>query len=339
MRRKILGLLAGVMALASVFGTTAGVLAEETASGGETMVKSYLTGEDVPERIGRRRPVAVMMGNTSDAAPQSGIANAGVVFEAPVEAEITRLMSVIEDYDDLERIGSVRSCRDSFIFYAYQFNAIYAHYGQSIYALKYLENHNIENLNGIKMGSAAFYRTSDRSAPHNAYTSGDLLKNGIEQMGYSTEYREDYEGHFQFSDEEVTLDGGEQALTVRLNNFKYNKPWFEYDEATKKYKRFQFGDVHIDEVTGEQLTCDNIILQYSEVEPYDAKGYLKIDAQNGGYGKYVTRGKAIDVFWYKNDPWGPVHYQDSNGQEIEINTGKTWIEIIHSDRTEDIVLE
>ena len=29
----------------------------------EPQVKSYLTGENVPESIGRRRPVAVMMGN------------------------------------------------------------------------------------------------------------------------------------------------------------------------------------------------------------------------------------------------------------------------------------
>ena len=51
----------------------------------ETQVKSYLTGENVPESIGRRRPVAVMMGNNSVGAPQSGIGHAGVVYEAPVE--------------------------------------------------------------------------------------------------------------------------------------------------------------------------------------------------------------------------------------------------------------
>ena len=72
----------------------------------ETQVKSYLTGENVPESIGRRRPVAVMMGNNSVGAPQSGIGHAGVVYEAPVEGNITRLMGILEDYDELERIGS-----------------------------------------------------------------------------------------------------------------------------------------------------------------------------------------------------------------------------------------
>ena len=63
----------------------------------ETQVKSYLTGENVPESIGRRRPVAVMMGNNSVGAPQSGIGHAGVVYEAPVEGNITRLMGILED--------------------------------------------------------------------------------------------------------------------------------------------------------------------------------------------------------------------------------------------------
>lgn len=97
-----------------------------------------------------------MMGNNSVGAPQSGIGHAGVVYEAPVEGNITRLMGILEDYDELERIGSVRSCRDYYLFYANEFNAIYAHYGQAAYALPYLEQHVIDNLNGIQIGKLAF---------------------------------------------------------------------------------------------------------------------------------------------------------------------------------------
>ena len=64
----------------------------------EGMVKSYLTGEYVKKEIGSRRPVAFMMSNSRDAVPQSGIANAGVIYEAPVEGGITRLMAIMEDY-------------------------------------------------------------------------------------------------------------------------------------------------------------------------------------------------------------------------------------------------
>ena len=148
MRRT--GILAGIMATCMCMAQTVPAFGAQQDLVGfvpneenqtETQVKSYLTGENVPESIGRRRPVAVMMGNNSSGAPQSGIGHAGVVYEAPVEGNITRLMGILEDYDSLERIGSVRSCRDYYLFYANEFNAIYAHYGQAVYALPYLEQH------------------------------------------------------------------------------------------------------------------------------------------------------------------------------------------------------
>lgn len=69
----------------------------------EGMVKSYLTGEPVAEVQGRRRPVAVMLSNIISACPQSGISRAGVIYEAPVEGGITRLMGLFENYDISKR--------------------------------------------------------------------------------------------------------------------------------------------------------------------------------------------------------------------------------------------
>ena len=230
MRTKKTGILAGIMTACicvaqsvPAFGAQQDLVGFEpnTGSQAETQVKSYLTGENVPESIGRRRPVAVMMGNNS--APQSGINHAGVVYEAPVEGNITRLMGILEDYDQLERIGSVRSCRDYYLFYANEFNAIYAHYGQAAYALPYLEQHVIDNLNGIQMGKLAFFRTSDRKAPHNAYTDAAHLQAGIDAMGYS---QEDYEGHYLFAEDgvEIVPEDGITANTVKLDNFTDNHP-------------------------------------------------------------------------------------------------------------------
>lgn len=336
MKRNLMKLLTGVLLSCTILGSTVSVYAEEN----EPMVTSYLTGEQVPETIGRRRPIAVMLGNDQTGAPQSGTANAGVIYEAPVEGSITRLMAIIEDYDNLGRIGSVRSCRDYYIFYANEFDAIYAHYGQAVYALQYLDQHLIDNLNGLTLGNA-YYRSTDRVAPHNAYTDASYLQAGISSQGYSQEYKEDYNGHFQFAPEgtQTVLEDGSDASIVRLDNFVYNHPWFEYDQETMEYKRFQFGEPHIDELTGEQLTCDNIILQYSSYVPYDANGYLNVDTQSGGSGKYITRGKAIDIHWTKDSQWGITHYYDSNDQEIQLNPGTTWVEIVLNDSVDSVSLQ
>lgn len=337
MKKKIFKLLTGMLLSCALAGSTVAVQAEED---GTDTVKSYLTGEDVSVGIGHRRPIAVMLGNDTNGAPQSGTENAGVIYEAPVEGSITRLMAIIEDYDNIPRIGSVRSCRDYFLFYANEYDAIYSHYGQAVYALQYLDQHLIDNLNGLTLGNA-YYRSTDRVAPHNAYTDFSHLQAGIQSQGYSQDYKEDYNGHFQFAPEgtETTLDDGVSANVVKLDNFAYNHPWFEYNAETKEYSRFQFNAPHIDQNTGNQLTCENIILQYSNYVPYDPNGYLNVDTQSGGEGKYITRGKAIDIHWTKDSQWGITHYYDSNNQEIQLNPGKTWVEIVLNDSVGSVSLQ
>ncbi|WP_373214936.1 DUF3048 domain-containing protein [Ruminococcus sp. 5_1_39BFAA] len=342
MKKKMLKFLTGILVSCALAGSAVAVHAEgdlvdmvaNDGTGTEgNMVKSYLTGENVPESIGRRRPIAFMMGNDINGAPQSGIGNAGVVYEAPVEGGITRLMSIIEDYDSLEKIGSIRSCRDYYLYYANEFNAIYSHYGQAAYALPFLDQHVIDNLNGLNLGNT-YFRTSDRQAPHNAYTNASYLAQGIASLGYSQSYKPEYTGHYVFAADgtETTLDAGTAANVVHLDNFSDNHPWFEYNAETKKYSRFQFGGAHVDELTGQQLTCDNIILQYSAYQPYDQNGYLNVDTISGGQGKFITRGKAVDIRWEKDAVWGVTHYYDANEQEIQLNPGKTWVEIVQNDK-------
>ncbi len=155
------------------------------------MIRSYLTGEMVPASQGVRRPAAVMMSNDKEARPQYGINRAGVVYEAPVEGTMNRYMSLIEDYDDLERIGSVRSCRTYYTYFAREFDAVYVHYGQSTFAKPYLSN--VDNINGLEaIGGTAFYRSRDKKQPHNAYTSGERLQASIRKLGYTQDYDPSY---------------------------------------------------------------------------------------------------------------------------------------------------
>lgn len=343
MKKKFAGLLTGLLAVCMTAGTVYGAedLVDMQNADNTAIVKSYLTGEDIPEFVGRRRPVAVMFGNNREGAPQSGISKAGVVYEAPVEGSMTRLMGIFEDYDSLERIGSVRSCRDYYLFYANEFDSIYSHFGQAVYALKYLDQGFIDNLNGLALEGTAYFRIPERKAPHNAYTSSEYLKRGMELKGYRQEYKEGYEGHYLFAEEgtEFIPEGDFSANVIRLDNFTDNHPWFEYDQNSKEYHRYQYGEAQIDETTGEQLTCDNILLQYSAYQPYDPNGYLNIDAVSGGQGKYITRGKAMDITWQKDNDWGITRYYDANGQEIRLNPGKTWVEIVLNGTVDSITYE
>jgi hypothetical protein len=310
---------------------------EDLTDNHEGQVKSLLTGEWVEEAIGENRAIAVMTENTKEALPQYGLNSAGVIYEAPVEGSITRLMAIYEDYRDLERIGNVRSCRPYYAYFAAEFDAIYVHFGQSVHGEQVLNTGIVDNLSGLD-GSIndTFYRTSDRSAPHNAYTSGDGIAYGIETKGYSTSYKEGFDGHYLFAEdeEENTLSQGEDCNYIEVYYY-YNHPYFVYDEATKTYARFQFGSEEVDANDDQQITVSNIIFQNVASSLYDGDGgYLNLTVSGYGEGKYFTRGKMIDITWAKEDD-GITHYYDTDGNEIVLNQGKTWVCIIEKQYADD----
>lgn len=304
----------------------------------EGQVRSYLTGQWISEKLAQNRPLAIMMGNTSEASPQSGIGSAGVVYEVPVEGSITRLMPIIQNYTSLEKIGSVRSCRFYFVYYALEFDAVYAHFGQSKYAKSLLAQDNVNNINGLSgIGNQVYFRSSDAKAPHNAFANGKEVRKAAKSLNYRIKHESDYQGHYLFADEESpTLnENGETAVYV-APGYRIDQPWFEYNEKDGLYYRFQYGKAHTDALTGKQLTCKNIILQYSKIGYMDDNLSLNIDTQSGGEGMYVTNGKAISITWSKESTYGVTHYYDSQNQEIKLNPGKTWVLIIDKDHLDKV---
>jgi len=311
---------------------------------------SYLTGEKTDTSISRQRPVAIMLNNIINACPQAGIEKAGVVYEVPVEGSLTRLMGIFEDYEELEKIGSIRSCRDYFVRYALEFDAMYVHFGQAVYAFDLLNSEKVDNISGLQSqpqagtiegyaGEDIFYRTSDRPSPHNVYTSYEQIQTAIERKGYSTDYETDYEGHYKFAadGEKITYtDGNATKITP---GYLVNKPWFEYDSATGLYSRFQYEDEQIDQLTEEQLTYTNIIFQVSEWENYDENGYLNIDTESGGEAMIFSQGTYQKGTWKKADEDAPARYYDASGEEITLNQGKTWVCIILDTYKDNIVIE
>ena len=46
----------------------------------------------------------------------------------------------------------------------------------------------------------------------------------------------------------------------------------------------------------------------------------------------LQAGKCVPVFWKKDGDFGPTRYYDSEGKEVMLNKGKTWICIVGADR-------
>jgi hypothetical protein len=288
--------------------------------------RSFLTGKWVDKETANNKPVAVMYSNIQDAIPQSSISYADIVFESLVEGGITRLCAYFENKTELTKIGPVRSCRLYYLFLAKEFEATYVHYGYSDLAEEYLKMEKMHSLDG--MVYCGFYRSTDRVAPHNAYTSWAGIMDSVEAKGYPTTYPEGYRSPFVFNeDDDNEIDLSTQAIAQKCSKFypgyPYNKPWFEYNSSDGLYYRYQFGAAQVDKETGEQLAFKNIIVKYVTGDYVD--GTPNYDNTGAGMGLYITNGYAVPISWWKLEEYGQTYYYGADGNEITINQGKTFI--------------
>lgn len=286
--------------------------------------RSKLSGLWVDEATVNNSPIAVMFSNIFDAMPQSSLSYADVVFESLVEGGITRLCGVFENCTSLEKIGPVRSCRTYYLFFAKEFEATYVHFGFSEYAAEFLQNKKMHSLDGMMYCN--FYRSTDRVAPHNAYTSWQGIMDSVVSKGYPTEYPDNYQQPYTFNEDDandITIENGQACLQF-YPGYVYNKPYFTYDESEKQYYRFQFGGPQIDAETGAQLKYKNILVKYV-TGPYWPNGTPNYIVTGTGKGIYITDGKAIEVTWKNNSENGPTKYYYADGKEVTLNQGKTWV--------------
>ncbi|MBQ6806665.1 MAG: DUF3048 domain-containing protein [Lachnospiraceae bacterium] len=306
----------------------------------EGMVRSRITNEWVTEEVNNTRPITVMIPNTKTAA-QYGISNADVLYECNVEGSITRLMALFQDWNGYDRIGNVRSCRDYYVYWSFEWDAFYIHYGGPFYIDEVINRPDTEDIDGLD--SSNFWRADDTgNSTDNAYVDTEGILADIDRLGYDLEYRDGYadDQHYLFAptNEPNTLEQYSDAITANKIDMSPTYPvtncYFVYNEETGLYERFQHlsGEAdgpHVDETNGQQLAFKNILIQNTYYEVRDQKGYLAfqcIDSTRDGW--FFTNGKGIHVTWEKTSDYGATRYFDDNGNEIQLNTGKTMVCIV-----------
>ncbi len=319
----------------------------------EGMVRSALTNEWIKEEIAQSRPISVMFPTDRGSQPQYGIGLAGVLYECMEEGEMSRQMGVIEDWQDLEQIGNIRSCRDYYAYWSMEWDSFLVHWGGPFYLVDVVNRADVNNLSACSVGagdivapavgSGAFYRSDpDNPSIHNGYTNGAKLAATIDKLGYQTTHRDDYyhPEHFKFanvSEPNTLVDAKNsfEATDIDLSKiFTTTKSSFEYDEESGTYLKYLYGSPQIDEITGEQLAFANIIIQdtYWEYRPDHKYLIFQVHDTSHRSGYYFTQGRGIKITWTKKSDYEPTRYFDEDGNEIELNTGHTFIGIAQAGR-------
>lgn len=268
------------------------------------------------------RPIAVMIDNEYNARPQSGLIDAEIIYEMPVEGNITRYMAVYH-HNYSEKIGPVRSARPYFIDKALEFKAVYVHCGGSPQALKDIAAMKLDTLNDLK-GSPCFWRSRDRKMPHNLYTSTKLMR---EVMATNKFEKNTVPQYFKFSDEFLDLDG-RKTYSININYSKNYKVGYEYDEKDKIYYRTINGVRLKDKESEKEISATNIIIEKTTARVLDSVGRLEISNIGKNRGYYLTGGKLIEIEWFKADRSAKTVYKDLKGNEISLNKGNTWIQVV-----------
>lgn len=321
-------------------------------------MQSYLTGEWKDEAVVKRRNMAVMMPNNKKSLPQYGISQASIIYEAPVEGRITRLMAVFEDYDDLDRIGPTRSSRDYYVYEAMGMDSIYVNWGLAVpYVAPLINTDRVDNISqavsGIEVSAMEAFDRVSRSGYATEYTGYmfiDGYNDAVERLGYETEYREDrFEKVFTFeADNSNAADYEDYPEATKIypggtegNRGGYGdaQPCFTYNEEDGLYYRTQYDGIHYDEMNDEQLTVSNVIFKVCEGAVRDDHDYLIFGIHGEGDAYVFTNGKVIEAKWERKGDYDPNMYYDENGNEIVLNQGKTWVCIIWKDYAEYIKYE
>lgn len=323
------------------------IVEDDTNPPREGMVRSRLTNEWVDKDVASTRPLAVMIPNEINALPHYSLSKASILYEANVEARMTRMMAIYEDWEDLEQIGNIRSLRAYYAYWAFEWDAFLVHFGGPFFINELIEQPTTQNIDGnLDINSAAFFRTTDRNTPHNAYATGAGLKKAITQLKYPLTYRGlTDDRHFQFAGKlhPNTLSQynteAKSAVYIDMSGcYPLTRCYFEYNEEDGLYYRFQHlsggtDSPHIDQATGQQLAFKNILVQNTKYESL-GEGYLAFQCHDSTKdGWFFTNGKGIHVTWEKTGDYEATKFYDDYGNEITLNTGKTMICIVQDDDT------
>ncbi len=285
---------------------------------------STLTGLPCPDVD--IRPIAVMMASDPEARPLSGISQADMVFEMPVDPTgITRFMAVFQ-CEKPKEIGSVRSARDDFIPLAAGMKIIYAHWGGEQGALEKLDNQIVDNIDALKYEGEIFYRKAGIRPPHNGFTNLDLLTKTAQDLKY--DFKNNFPG-YPHQEKEPKKNLSNLTDRISINYPGSHAVSWTYDSETNLYGRYRNGNAEIDKNNGQAVKAGVVIIM-NTASKFLKEQYISVNVQGEGVARIYQNGVVINGKWNKDSARldSKLYFYDDSGKEIQFAPGKIWIEIV-----------
>jgi len=291
--------------------TDASATAESTSStSGPHQPVAPLTGLPDPDGVALSRPVlSVKIDNHPDARPQSGIAQADVVWEEIVEGRTTRFLAMFNS-DAPEAVGPVRSVRftDPSIVWPFAYS------GGVPEAVARIREAPVVDVDE-NAGEPAMFRDSSRAAPHNLYARpAELFPLAAQDAPPPALFTYLGDGS-DFGGEPIT------AVTIPYGS---GTARYEWDASAGGWSRSFDGEPTSD-ADGTPITPTNVVVLF--VDYAGGAGVEGAEAQLVGSGEawVLSQGEYLRGGWSRSDLETPVTLTDFLGQPVSLTPGRTWV--------------
>lgn len=292
-----------------------------------------LTSRDpARESLVDRPAVAIKIENNPVAYPLSGLEDAEVVYEEPVEGGLTRFMAIYH-CTDATQAGPVRSARivDPPIMTPY--TRILGAAGGNDIVREALTDAGVVMIDEMKAGRAM--TRVDRpgiSSEHTLYA--DTL--AVRKIGSRSFEETPPDDLFEFGDLQGT---GRRARSVTLT-FSAGAV-VTYDWNGKRWSRSD-GEQPLTNETGEQLQVDNVLIEEHTVNHSDQLGDVLgtpspeiADVTGSGRAFLFRDGRMFAGRWTRESEEEPVRFETRGGDAFVFHPGTTWIELL-PDKSGDV---
>jgi hypothetical protein len=289
---------------------------------GVTHYYSPLTGVETTAAKTLNHVTGVMIENSPDARPQAGLAEAGIVYEAVAEGGITRFLALYQEADP-ELICPVRSVRAYYLEWSVAYGASIAHVGGSGDALVMLRTTNYGEDLDQSYYPSYFWREPSRYAPHDVCTTMTKLRDLEKVVGVK-----DHEfTPFARQDGQASQDAAITEINIPIASGPFDVT-YKYDATTNKYLRYQGGEAHIDKTKG-QIAPDVVIAMDVDISLRNDNLHNDIYTIGTNHPVLIFQNGTVERgTWLRGDDHSPLLLRDSNGQDIPLNRGQTWITTI-----------
>jgi len=288
-------------------------------------VKYYspLSGNQLETEAATKQAVTgIMMENSPDARPQSGLKDSGVVFEAIAEGGITRFLVLYQEQKP-QLVGPVRSVRQYYVDWVAGFNASVAHVGGSAAALKEVRNGSYRDIDQF-FNASTYWRATDRYAPHNVYTSFEKIDALNAKKGFTTS---EFTG-FTRKDSVATTPTA-SSIDVKISGPLFNSH-YNYNGTTNTYDRSQAGKPHLDREAGQISPRVVIVMKVNQVKVFEDGYREQIDAIGSGSATIFQDGTVQEVTWKKASKTAQITFTDAAGVDVPLARGQTWLTAVPS---------